>query len=169
MDINKKYFNGNLTFLYVLGIILISRFLPHPPNFTPIISLAILMPIFFKKDQVSLVIIIMGMVITDIFLGFYSTFIITYSSLILIFYLNKIFLKNVNFKNLIFSSLISSTIFFILTNFGVWAFGNMYDKNIIGLLNCYYLAIPFFHNTIISTTLFCLLSYFSYIKIKSFA
>ena len=49
MNINKKYFNGNLTFLYALGIILISRFLPHPPNFTPIISLAILMPIFFKK------------------------------------------------------------------------------------------------------------------------
>ena len=169
MNINKKYFNGNLTFLYALGIILISRFLPHPPNFTPIISLAILMPIFFKKDQISLILIISGMFITDIFLGFYSTFIITYLTLILIFYFNKIFLKNINFKNLIFTSLISSVIFFILTNFGVWAFGNMYEKNMMGLFNCYYLAIPFFHNTVLSTTLFCLISYFSYIKIKSFA
>ena len=41
MNINKKYFNGNLTFLYALGIILISRFyLIHP--ILLIISLAIL-------------------------------------------------------------------------------------------------------------------------------
>ena len=169
MNINKKLFNGNITFLYLMGIILLSRFLPHPPNFTPIISLAILMPIFFNRDQVSLIFIISGMIITDLFLGFYPTFFITYLSLILIFYFNKKFLKNINLKNLILTSFVSSVIFFILTNFGVWSFGDMYEKNITGLINCYLMAIPFFHNTLISTTLFCLLSYFSYKKIKSFA
>ena len=49
--LNKKYFNKNLNLVPIILIILLSRFIPHPPNFTPIISIAILCPLFFKKTN----------------------------------------------------------------------------------------------------------------------
>lgn len=164
--INKKYFNNNLNIIFFLFIILFSRLLPHPPNFTPIISIAILCPIFFKKDFVSIGVIILGMFVTDLFLGFYSSMTITYLTLILIFYFNRIFFKIINFKKIILASLFSSLIFFIITNFNVWLFGNLYLKNFEGLISCYIMAIPFFHNTLISTALFSLLAYFGFQKYK---
>ena len=50
-------------------------------------------------------------------------------------------------------SLLGAFIFFVLTNFGVWIFGN-YDFTINGLLLCYTLALPFFAHSLISTFIF---------------
>jgi hypothetical protein len=47
------------------------------------------------------------------------------------------------------AALASSIIFFVLTNFGVWAFGSWYPKTWEGLVACYVAAIPFFHNTLL--------------------
>jgi len=49
----------------------------------------------------------------------------------------------------------------LVSNFGVWASGVLspvtnlpYEKNLNGLINCYFLAIPFFKNTLFSTIIF---------------
>lgn len=48
------------------------------------------------------------------------------------------------------SSLFSSILFFIITNFGVWApSSNWYPHTLNGLIECYTLAVPFFRNTIL--------------------
>ena len=47
-------------------------------------------------------------------------------------------------------------IFFILSNFGVWLSGG-YGYNLAGLSECYFLAIPFFSNTLLSTIFYALL------------
>ena len=46
------------------------------------------------------------------------------------------------------SALASSVLFFIVTNFGVWAIGTMYPMTLAGLAACYVAAIPFFQNTV---------------------
>jgi hypothetical protein len=54
-----------------------------------------------------------------------------------------------------FGGMISSSgIFFLVSNFGVWAGGTMYPKNFGGLITCYAAGVPFIHNTIISDVLF---------------
>ena len=61
-----------------------------------------------------------------------------------------------------------SLVFFIISNFGVWALGSPgindipYDRNLNGLIECYILAIPFFGNTFISTLIFSYLAIFIY-------
>jgi hypothetical protein len=47
-------------------------------------------------------------------------------------------------------SLAGSVLFFLLTNFGVWVFGDgvTYIKTLAGLIECYVAAIPFFQNTL---------------------
>jgi hypothetical protein len=47
----------------------------------------------------------------------------------------------------------SSTLFYIVTNFAVWTSG-WYGYTIEGLITCYIMAIPFYVNTLTSTTLF---------------
>ena len=47
-------------------------------------------------------------------------------------------------------------IFFIISNLGEWIHSSYYAKDISGLIECFYLAIPFFKNTLISTIFYCL-------------
>ena len=42
----------------------------------------------------------------------------------------------------------ASTLFFVITNFGVWAFDGLYPRTFEGLVVCYIAAIPFFGNTL---------------------
>jgi hypothetical protein len=53
-------------------------------------------------------------------------------------------------------ALTGATIFFIITNFGVWTLGP-YGYSIEGLILCYTLALPFFGNTFVSTIIFSLI------------
>ncbi|MDW8335083.1 MAG: DUF6580 family putative transport protein, partial [Bacteroidia bacterium] len=41
----------------------------------------------------------------------------------------------------------STAIFFLVSNFGVWAVGDFYPHNAAGLVECYVAAIPFLGNT----------------------
>ena len=59
--------------------------------------------------------------------------------------------KKINYKNLFVFGFLASFIFYLISNFGVWALGNIYEKNLNGLIECYFLAIPFFKNTVFST------------------
>jgi hypothetical protein len=41
-------------------------------------------------------------------------------------------------------SLAPATMFFVVSNFAVWAFENMYERSFTGLMNCYWAAVPFY-------------------------
>lgn len=51
-------------------------------------------------------------------------------------------------------SVMGSVIFFGVTNLAVWLWSGMYPHTITGLLLCYEMAIPFFHNTFVSDLVF---------------
>ncbi len=96
------------------------------------------------------------MFLADIFIGFHNTMFFTYISLIVAVILG-VFIKHLKFSEIIFSGLVSSICFFLITNFGAWITLAMYEKNLEGLMSSYILAIPFFHNTLISTFLYLFL------------
>jgi len=143
-------------------ILALSRLIPHPPNFTPIIAVAILSGYFFKNLYFSFLVLIASMVIADFFIGFYDNMFVVYLSLMLITFTFYRAGSKLNYKSLFLFSLFGSLIFFVITNFGVWALGNLYEKNLKGLIDCYILAIPFFGNTFLSTLIFAYPSIFIY-------
>jgi hypothetical protein len=55
------------------------------------------------------------------------------------------------------AALTSSILFFILTNFGVWASGHLYPKTWAGLVTCYTAALPFFRNSLEGDLLYTLI------------
>ena len=122
--------------LFVVSIILfavLTRFLPHPPNFTPIAAIAI-----------------SSLLLSDLFLGLHATIPFVYASFVLIALLG-LSVKKMGLGIV----LLSSTIFFLVSNFGVWFLH--YPLSIEGFIQCYTLALPFFLNTILGDLVYCAL------------
>ena len=167
--INKNLKNYFLPICLIL-VLSFSRLIPHPWNFTPILAVGIFSGFYFKNFILSLFIVILSMFIGDLFLGFHSTMFFTYISLALAVVIG-LFIKHFKFTEILFSGLASSVCYFIITNFGAWLTLEMYEKNLAGLLQSYILAVPFFHNTLISTLLYLavLKLLFNFVVIKKVA
>jgi hypothetical protein len=76
--------------------------------------------------------------------------------------------KKISSRSLVVFSLGGSLLFYMISNLGVWILSDIYEKNLIGLFNCYVLALPFLKNSILSTILFVYLSYWSHIRFVDF-
>ena len=152
---NKFTRNFQSYFLPICLILILSfsRLIPHPWNFTPVLATGIFAGFYFKQFYLSLFIVILSMFIGDLYLGFHSTMFFTYISLIIAVALG-LFVNKFKFTEVLFTGLASSVCFFAITNFGAWLTLEMYEKNLTGLLQSYVLAIPFFHNTLISTLIY---------------
>ena len=140
-----------------IGIILLlsfSRLIPHPPNFTPVIAVAIMSTYFFKNIYISLATLLISMILADLYIGFHSNIIFVYASLAFITFVFFKVNRKIKFNNLIIYGLLGSILFYLISNFGVWLLSGLYTKNLLGLIECYVMAIPFFTNTFFSTIFF---------------
>ena len=128
----------------------LARLIPHPANFAPIAAMAIFGGVYLNKKQ-ALTIPIAAMVLSDLFLGFDSIpmRLSVYGSFLLAVLIGFWVKNHKNAKHVVAASLFSSILFFVMTNFAVWAFTNMYPKNTTGIFEAYLYAIPFFRNTIL--------------------
>ena len=137
--------------LFFGAILALSRIIPHPPNFTPIIASAIVAPLLIKERLFGMAIPIVAMFVSDVILGFHPYQFVIYSTILTISLFSPM---RKSFALLGIMVLVGSVFFFITTNFAVWVVWDYYPKTIEGLINCYTLALPFFKNTLISTCLF---------------
>ena len=149
-----------------IGIFLalsMSRFIPHPPNFTSLIALSFYVPVFLGLRY--LPILIISYVITDLVIGYHTGTHWDWGSIFLIGLVAPLFSKN--FMTRFGGALLGACIFFVITNFGVWISG-MYDITLDGLILCYTLAIPFFAYSLISTLFFSVIIeiIFNLLKLK---
>jgi hypothetical protein len=126
-----------------------SRFIPHPPNFTSLLALSFYVPAILGIRYLPA--LVLSFFITDLVIGFHGTTLFTWGSVILIGLLSKFFISSTITR--ISGALIGASLFFVITNFGVWSLG-FYGYTIEGLITCYTLAIPFFGNTIVGTIIF---------------
>ena len=134
------------------GIFLVlaaSRFIPHPPNFTSLLALSFYIPAILGVRFLPALII--SFFITDLIIGFHGVALFTWGSVLLIGLMSKFFISNI--KSRISGALLGASLFFVITNFGVWSLGS-YGYTAEGLIACYTLAIPFFGYTLISTIIF---------------
>jgi hypothetical protein len=147
---SKKFWT--LTVL-ILGAAL-SRLLPHPANFTPILALGLFAGAQFDSKKLSLVIPLLAMLISDALLGFHDQMIPVYASVALIVAMGWNLQGNDSKLRLVAPTLWSSILFFVVTNFGVWALTGFYSKDMTGLVTCFTLGLPFFPATLASTVIY---------------
>ena len=65
--------NKNFFLISIILIAIISRFLPHPPNFAPITAIALLASKGFNNRFTSFLVPLVAMIVSDFFIGFHST------------------------------------------------------------------------------------------------
>ena len=136
---------------YVLILVAaLLRIFPHPPNVTPVASIALFGGAYLSR-RFALLYPLCIMVLSDVFLNpmlgvplvLPESFFV-YMSFLITGCLGLLCRSRRSVGALYLAALASSVQFFILTNFGTWLVSGMYSKNIPGLLECYTMAIPFF-------------------------
>ena len=142
--------------LIFLILLIISRMLSDIPNFTPTISLIIFAGFYMQNRISAALVVLFSQLISDFFIGFYDSMIFVYMALIFIVYLSPIIIRKLNVVSVVAASTLSPSIFFIVSNFGVWFLMDLFPSNFDGLLSCYIAGIPFFKYSLISTILFSL-------------
>ena len=138
--------------LVVAGVAL--RVIPHPWNFAPIGAIALFGGARFDRRWMAIALPLITMLIGDAFIGFHSAMPVIYATYALIAVIGMFLRNRSSIAAIGGASLLSSTIFYVTTNFDVWAQGTTYAKTLTGLVTCYIAAIPFFERTIASDLLF---------------
>ncbi len=140
----QKYLPAFL--LILLGIT--SRLLPHPANFTPIAAIALFSGLYLPK-KFAVIIPLLALIASDFILGSYmwQVMIAVYSSFMVTAFIGLTIKHNKKLSTVVGGTLFSSILFFITTNWAVWAFGTMYAHTTNGLIQSYLMALPFFKNS----------------------
>ena len=144
-----------ITFLFISVILALGRIIPHPPNFTPILATAIYTPYMVNDKWIAVLIPLSAMFIADIIIGFHPYMLWVYGAIGLSTLISNWSMRfNKKYIQLGVMAILSSILFFIITNFAVWAIWDYYPKTIDGLIICYIKAIPFFQNTLLGTIIY---------------
>lgn len=162
----KTDIKSKVSIFAIILLAIVARLVPHAPNFAPIGGLALFSGANFR-NKIALLIPLTAMFVSDIFLGFHKTVPFVYASFIMIALIGGL-IKNNKWQSLALASLTSSVLFFLITNFGVWATGSMYTKNLNGLLQSYIMGLPFFRNTIISDLFYSFSFFYGYRFLSGF-
>lgn len=162
-----------LTLLFLIIVVAALRVFISVPNVTPVAAIALFGAAYIRRKELAIFIPLMILFISDIFIGLYSPVLMAgvYGSFILISFIGFLVRRKISFVNIVGTSLISSVIFFLVTNFVVWAEGLWYPLTMDGLMQCYILALPFFRYEILGTLAFSLFFFYSYALVteKSFS
>lgn len=151
--------------LIILAVV--ARVLPHPDNFAPIAAVALFAGAILPF-RLALTLPLGAMIISDFIIGLHSLFLLTWGCFLLIVVLGKYLIKKIKPTSVITGSITASILFYLVTNFGVWAEGRMYPMTIAGLAECYYMALPFFRNTLLGDVFYSGLLFGAYASIHHF-
>lgn len=126
-----------------------ARLLPHPPNMTPITAIALFGGAYISDRRLAFAVPLAALFLSDAVLGFYNHMEVVYLSFALIVGIGLLIRSHRLPVPILAATLAAAVLFFVITNFGVWAFGGLYPKTMAGLAACYVAAIPFFGNMLI--------------------
>ena len=159
----------------IISVAIISRLIPHYPNFTPMESIALFGGSYLIGRSLPFILPLIGLYLSDFILNnflFRAYFpdtegVIWFSSYMIwtaiaisgIVLIGKLLKNRIRPLTVGLASISGSTLFFILSNLGVWMSSTMYPKTIGGIALCYTEAIPFFVNSAASGLIFSLSSY----------
>lgn len=134
----------------LIAVGIIARIIPHPANFAPIGAVALFGGIYLTR-RYAMILPLVAMFISDIFIGFYTWQIMAsvYVSFALTGLIGLWVRKNKKLSTVVGGTVLGSILFFLITNFFVWAFGAMYAHDFSGLTQSYIMAIPFFRNSLL--------------------
>ncbi|RLA08470.1 MAG: hypothetical protein DRQ51_02415 [Gammaproteobacteria bacterium] len=149
--------------IIIIALSVLYRLIPHPPNFTPILSMALFAGCYINNKKLAVLLPLLTMLVSDLLLGFHNTMIFVYGALFIAVLMGSFFIQNkVKIHNVFLTTIMASFVFFIITNFAVWLMGDFYPYNFAGLIQSYLAGLAFWQNAIIGDLFFVFLFFGSY-------
>ena len=167
---------GPLVLAGMIFVAALTRLLPHPPNFSPVEAVALFGGAYFASRAAAIAVPLVAMFISDLALGamlggtyfehftspaYLATWLTVYACVALSAVLGFGLRGRVSGARVLGFSLIGSVLFFVLTNFAVWATATPMTAHPAcvsgGLLPCYAAALPFFQWTVLGTLFYAAL------------
>ncbi|MFG0319681.1 MAG: DUF6580 family putative transport protein [Planctomycetota bacterium JB042] len=154
--------NPSVRHAALVGLVLAAaatRLLPHPPNVTPVLAMALFGGAAFASRRLAFAVPLGAMLVSDLVIGgstgasafgFHPVQPFVYAALFAIVLLGRVSRPR-RAGGVAAASLVSSVGFFVVTNLGVWLVSGLYPRTAAGLSGCFVAALPFFRNTLLST------------------
>ncbi len=138
--------------MFVVGLILaaaLSRLMPHPANVTPVTALALFAAVHLDRRS-AFIVPLAAMFLSDLVLGFHNEMMWVYGSFVAIVVIGFWLRNHRSLTATVGATLAGSVLFFLVTNFGMWAATpSFYAHTFSGLIECYVAGIPFFRNSLL--------------------
>lgn len=135
----------------------VARYPNLPPNFSAFLAIALFAG-FALPLPLAMITPILSVFVGDAIIGFHDLAWVVYLSLLPMVFVGR-WMPKINQKPKTWLSwgvagLLSSIFFFVTTNLAVWWTSGMYPHTSAGLSECFVLALPFFHNSVLATWIF---------------
>lgn len=146
--------------MVLIGIVVaaaLSRLLPHPPNVTPIAAMALFGGAYLTNRPLAYGLPLAAMLLSDVVLG-YTVYggsvltaqqIVVYICILATAAMGRLIRNPRSVSKVGGVTLASSLMFYVVTNFAVWASTTLYPMTWAGLVACYVGALPFFRNSLL--------------------
>lgn len=160
----------NIRLFFIAGVILftaLTRLIPHLPNYSSLGAMCLVGGAYLSDKRWAIVIPLLSVWLSDLIINntiyasyfdgftlFYDGFHWQYMSYILTVITAMLLLKTISVGNVLRGIIAASIIFFLISNFGVWASSTMYPKTFSGLIACYVAAIPFITGTVLGNLVY---------------
>jgi len=139
----------------------LTRLLPHPPNFAPITAMAVFGAIRYRSRWAAVIAPLLALLLSDLVRevlyrnglsrdwGLYRGMWVVYGTTALLVLLGRLAHGTRSPVAVAAATMGGSCVFFLVTNFAVWAGGSRYPHTAEGLAACYTAAMPFFRNSLL--------------------
>ena len=155
--------SNSVLVLAIITLAAFARLVPSIPNFAPITALAVFGGFAFFNKRLAYLVPMATMLVSDVILAlikndwgyaFHSAQIVVYLTLLATVAISVFASRKQSVLSIAGSTVIGSLLFFITTNFAVWAMGTLYTHSLAGLGECYVAAIPFLRNSFIADVMY---------------
>lgn len=139
-------------FIVIVSMILVgaaSRLVPHPMNFTAVSAMALFSGACLADKRLAFGVPLTAMFLADLVQGFHVLTPVVYGCFVLSVCLGLWLRPRRRVLPIAGATLAGSVVFFVVTNFGVWAMLGSFPQTWGGLLACYVAGIPLFLNTVL--------------------
>ncbi len=156
----------------VLTLAVLTRFLPHLDNVSPMLAASLVAGLVLGRGRAVQATLLTGlaMFVSVLVLGFHSTAIFVYAGMAIAALISSQaapwilgsktraakadhrFSRSVGASALV--AFAGSSVFFLISNLGVWLVGELYPLSVSGLVACYVMALPFFVKSLLGDLVF---------------
>ena len=136
---------------FLIGFDVLARLLPHAPGLWPFAASALFAGRMLRIPALAVIVPLAAVLLSNVVLAGddWRITLVVCAAVTLPAFAGMLIRRRRGALPVVGAMLSCSLIFFVATNFAVWAFGSLYPFTFEGLVQCYVAALPFLDKTVL--------------------